>query len=451
MTKFTITPARAAALLLPFAALAPAAHAQAVDLEHVVIAAVAEELGDVGAVVEYESLGYVELSNEDAFENAMEVCTLAGAMCSDLADGLTILCTVYSLDTCDAATLTSDLSETFEEASQFIDDGGLGAAADSLRTARAQLAELMSMENSGLPSGVQVSFEQALAALNGAADVLDVLDDDTALAAGMDYIAELRAIGADEMLIELQTPADYGWPSGFLDAEHLVTANYVGKWDETAIAANLEHTISESILASWETLGGAGGVLDTFGGAALVGQLHRFGGHLSDGMYLLRDFINASGEVGILCDYDCQSDQDCAGCTITKSGVGLENHNPEEVKKVKFVVDLVLEIDVTRRGVSAPGMADAIRDAVGDAFGDLVDKLLAKSGHLYIFVEKEKCVFSSCFIFSDESECVKKSDWVKVTLSYIQRNTAIKNWTSGMWDAAEAAAGTAASAWCAAN
>lgn len=442
---------RAALALAPIAAMPAVASArQAIDLEHVVIAAVAEDVGDIGAITEYESIGFVELTNAQALDTTADICAVAGAMWSDLADGLTILCTVYSLDTCDAAVVASDLSQAFIDAGQFVEDAGYADAADALRAARSRLDDLMSMSNAGLPSAVRTSFDQALGALDGAAIMLDLLDDDTGLQAVIDYVAELRAIGSDEMLIQLQDPADYAWPSGFLDTSLYVTGNYAGKWEETAIAANFELEETQDIFESWETLD-ASGVVGSLAGAALVGQLHEFGNHLSDGMYLFRDLINGGLNVAIWCNIVCVVDAQCGPCAVTKAAFGVALLNPDEVAATKKAARRLVEIDAARRGATPPATADDVADAAGGALEDLTDKLVARSGHLYIHMTGEICVFSPCFIFWVESECVKVEEWVKVSIPLVQQMTPASAWTNAQWDAALTAAIADALAWCAAH
>lgn len=421
------------------------------DLEHLILSETALAMGDCGSVVAQQSAGAAEYDATQALERAAQVLAVTGEYTAFVAQGLRHLCEAEGLSTCESAARCEAMTEDFQRAGQMIADRDLKTAAILVASAADAYRDVFSFETNGaISDALRLSFTASANSLDAASAMLSVLASPGAFNEATAYPLEVYASGIEAMLAELRVPAEYGWPSGFLQVEHYVGGNFDGKWDAgTQLASQLERPEAKLILNGWSQLGPQG-VLDAFGGAAVLQSLHGFGSGMRDCMYGLRADLMKGLVVDGWCDLECQNDQNCGGCRIREVGIGLAYHNPDEVKDARLVVDLLLEIDVTRRGVSLT--PDALRNAVSDAFGDLIDKLLARSGYLYIHMERNRCVFSRCFIFWEESDCtVAKKEWVKVPLPVVQQLTPTRLWSAGEWRTAAKAAQRAAADWCRLN
>ncbi|MCE2884206.1 MAG: hypothetical protein LW806_04810 [Planctomycetaceae bacterium] len=428
-----------------------ASAAPQVDVEHAILGEAALLMGDCGSTIAQQSAGAAEFETGAALDRATQVLAVGGEYTSMLAQGLRHLCEVEGMSTCEAAGVCEGLSVDLALAGEMIGAQDLKSASAHLASAAAAYRDIFSFETNGaIPEELQKMFVVSAASLDRASAMLSVLANPAAFNAAVAYPLEAHASGLDAMLGELNEPAEYGWPAGFLSTECYVGGNYVGKWaNGTVPATQLARLDAQAVLDGWLQRGTQGS-LELFGGAAVLHSLHGFGANMRDSMYGLRSMILNGLVVDGPCTFECQNDDDCGGCRIAKTGVGLAYYNPEELDEARLVVDLLLEIDVTRRGISLT--PEALRDAVSSAFSDLIDKLIAKSGHLYILMERNRCIFSRCFIFWEESDCVvTKSEWVKVPLPILQELTPVKMWRSGEWKVASKAATRAANDWCRQN
>jgi len=422
-----------------------------VDVEHAILGEAALLMGDCGSTIAQQSAGAAEFESGAALDRAQQVLAVGGEYTSMLAQGLRHLCEVEGMSTCEAASVCEGMSFDLAMAGEMISVQDFKSASTHLASAAAAYRDVFSFETNGaVPEELQKLFVVSAASLDRASAMLSVLANPAAFNETMAYPLEMHASGIDAMLMELQDPAEYGWPTGFLATQCYVGGNYVGKWaDGTAGATRLARSEAQLVLDGWLKRGTQGS-LDLLGGAAVLHSLNGFGANMRDSMYGLRSMLLNGLVVDGPCTFECQNDADCGGCRIAKTGVGLAYLNPDEIDDARLAADLVLEIDVTRRGISV--MPDALRDAVSSAFSDLVDKLLAKSGHLYILMEKNECVFSRCFIFWEESDCeLMKSEWVKVPLPILQELSPMRSWNASAWKTAAKAAQRAANTWCQQN
>ncbi len=421
------------------------------DLEHAILGEAALLMGDCGSTIAQQSAGAAEFESGFALGRAQEVLAIGGEYTSMLAQGLRYLCEVEGMSTCEAASVCEGLSVDLILAGETIGVEDFKSASTHLASAAAAYRDVFSFETNGaVPEELQKLFVVSAASLDRASAMLSVLADPAAFNEAVAYPLEMHASGLDAMLVELNEPAQYGWPAGFLSTECYVGGNFIGKWAPGSVrATQLARLEASAILDGWLQRGPQGS-LDALGGAAVLQSLHGFGANMRDSMYGLRSMLMNGLVVEGPCSFECQTDDDCGGCRIAKTGQGLENYNPEKLDEARLVVELLMEIDVTRRGISLT--PEALRDAVSSAFSDLIDKLIAKSGHLYILMERNRCVFSWCFIFWEESDCVVvKSEWVKVPLPITLELSPIKTWKASAWETAAKEAERAANTWCQQN
>ncbi len=443
------------ALATPLVAFAlPTYAAPKSGVEEMVLSAVSQSIGDVGSVMAYYTVASVEMTKPQAIQQCGDMLATTGQMTSGLAAGLSLLCSQYGLQTCDAANTASSLSQHLTLAGQHIQQANFEQASIEVRGARLKLSQLMTLEGTGVvPEDVREQFQASMSAFDAAADLLMVIGSPSAFSKCFEYVFEQHVpSNPSAMLSSLQDPPVFGWPADLFPYEVIDVDYQAGMWNDGGeLATGLALPISQSILTTWQQLGPAN-VLNTYGFAALASTFNSAGADLQGSMYALRDLFNFGLEVSGACPEECLTDDDCGGCTITKVGVGLEVYNPDEVKTAKLVVDWVLKIDVARRGVHSPTSSKQIRDAVKKAFSTLTDKLLSKSGHLYMYMVANYCEKSWCYLFWWEYKCkVKKEEWVKVPLPASQTLKAVKSWSATDWQTAESAMDSEAAAWCAAN
>ena len=427
------------------------ARPQAADLEHFIIGEASLALGDCGAVMAQQSADYAEVSTPVALARASTLLSQTSGVTSDLATGLRFLCEQHGMASCESAEAFEQASADLALAASSITNGDYAQASVTLASATDQLEAIFSFDTeNGAPDSLRESYRAARQSLDEASSVLAVLADSSTFDVVYRHVSGIQNEGLAAMLQRLQTPADFGWPRGFLDADLIVGSNYPGKWAPGTIhTLGLSHPVSQQILDSWSQTT-SDQLLENLGGGALLLAVNTAGHNLRDALYGLRAYINEGHPVGISCVMVCQNDQDCQPCRIVEGGFGFAYANPADVDEARLLIRLFLSIEIKHRGISQPN--GWLRDAVKDAIHDLVEQLQANSGHLYIRVEKERCVITSCWIFWDESECVKvKSGWLKVPLTALQNRTPPRMWTDAQFDLAARSAERVANQWCARN
>lgn len=430
---------------------AASAAPQAVDFEHFIIAEAALTLGDCGAIMAQQSADYAESDTPTAIERTAALLSATSTATSEIAAGLLFLCESHGMSSCEAAVEFGSVSDELARASGLVASHDYALASESLARATDQLEALFPLTGGdGLPDSLRESYRAAMQSLDEASAVLSVLGDGSTFGEAHRHLSSVQSQGLEAMLQQLQTPANFGWPAGFLGAELLTGSNFAGQWAPgTTSTTGLSHPVSQQILNDWSQTTSAQLVADLGGGALLL-AIHNAGHNLRDAMYGLRAYINSRHAVGILCEIRCLNDNVCAPCRISKLGFGFARANPEQVDEARLIIELLLAIEVKRRGVAHS--PEWLRDSVNDAVNGLLDQLQSNSGFLYITVEEGFCHFSPCWIFWDESECrVRASGWIKVPLPIAQQMTPPRMWSKGDWRGAQNAAQRAAAAWCAAN